>query len=236
MNTRTEGVRVEYVPLSEIERWPRNPKLHDDVSIRDSIRRFGFIQPLTLDEKTGRLVAGHGRLEALQKMRTAARDFPPERITKTKDGEWMVPVIRGVSFENEQEAEAYLLADNRLVEVGGWDAKALTDILSSLKTDTGDLLKGIGWSSADVEAILLDANAKITGPTPEEREVVYAAGIIKQVVLYFDGKDYDGVLAQLQKIMDADASLKSHTDVFLKLLKHYEASHNARETTGPEKA
>lgn len=228
METQAEGVRVEYLPLSEIERWPRNPKLHDQKALAQSIKRFGFVQPLTVDEATGKLVAGHGRLEALIEMRKTSPEVP-ERIQKTATGDWLVPVIRGVTFENEREAEAYLVADNRLVEAGGWDQEKLNQILADLSKEGEDVLRGVGWSMSEVDDILREANARVVGQTPEEAAAIYNAGAIKQVVLYFDGKDYDAVLARLQKIMDADPNIKSHTAAFLKLLDHY-------ETTGPQKA
>ena len=49
--------RIEYMPLSQLERWPRNPKKHADDTINESITRFGFVQPILIDENTKRLVA-----------------------------------------------------------------------------------------------------------------------------------------------------------------------------------
>lgn len=57
--------KVELLPLKSIRGWTRNPKLHDLPRIAASIERFGFVAPLVMDATTGRLVAGHGRLEAL---------------------------------------------------------------------------------------------------------------------------------------------------------------------------
>ena len=45
----------------------------------------------------------------------------PRNILKDEDGMWMVPVLSGVKFSTEEEALAYLLADNKLTEIGGWD-------------------------------------------------------------------------------------------------------------------
>src|SRR5437867_2323403 len=103
--------RIEYMPLSQLERWPRNPKKHADNTINESITRFGFVQPILIDENTKQLVAGHGRLDTLLKLKNEG-DTPPERIL-AKDGEWFVPVIRGIGFKSEKEAEAYLVSDNQ---------------------------------------------------------------------------------------------------------------------------
>src|SRR5258707_9052715 len=85
-----EALRIEYVPLSEVQRWPRNPKLHSHDDIATSIERFGFAQPLLLDERTNQLVAGHGRLETLQRLKAEGKE-PPERVRKKGD-DWLVPV------------------------------------------------------------------------------------------------------------------------------------------------
>ncbi len=110
MATR-KRLKVEYLPLSELEHWPKNPKKHDTEGIKGSIRRFGFAAPVVIDERTKRLVAGHGRQEALSQMRSAGEDIPAH-IAK-RNGEWLVPVVRGNEFESEEEAERYLIADNQ---------------------------------------------------------------------------------------------------------------------------
>ena len=143
--------RSEYVALTDIQRWPRNPKLHDEAGLDASIERFGFTAPCIVDETSGKLVAGHGRGEALQR-RFVAGHPPPKNIVVAESG-WMVPVVRGVSFQNDLEAESYLLADNRLTEVGGWDSTALEAILRSINSVEAGLA-GTGWSASEVELAL----------------------------------------------------------------------------------
>lgn len=105
--------RIEYMSLTEIQRANRNPKRHADATIQASIRRFGFVAPLVLDDRTKRLVAGHGRLDALVALRDAGRATPKRILQRSPGTDWLVPVLRGVEFKDEREAEAYLLADNR---------------------------------------------------------------------------------------------------------------------------
>lgn len=50
-----ETLRIEYVPLGDLKRWPRNPKEHDLGTIGASLRRFGMVETPVLDERTGRL-------------------------------------------------------------------------------------------------------------------------------------------------------------------------------------
>lgn len=143
---------IEYEPLSTIQRWPRNPKDHDLPEIQRSIERFGFIRPLLVDERSGKLVAGHGRTDSLTEMKAAGKTAP--RGIRVENDEWMVPVERGVSFNSDAEVEAFLLADNQLTIVGGWDESKLSEILIDLQNQGDGALDGVGFSSAFVQALV----------------------------------------------------------------------------------
>ena len=148
---KTKDMRIESLPLEEVARWPRNPKLHAEADLDASIDRFGFTSPILMDEGTGKLVAGHGRLDALLR-RKAAGQPPPARVSVDEDGRWLIPVIRGVSFADEAEAEAYLIADNRLSEIGGWDERMLGEMIKG----AGDALAKatIGWTQPEVDRLV----------------------------------------------------------------------------------
>ena len=147
-------IRIEYIPLTKLQRWPRNPKGHDLGALTESVTRFGYTEPLVIDETSGRIVAGHGRLDLLQHLKASGAQAP-ERI-RTEDGDWLIPVIRGIAFENEREAEAYLVAANRVQERGGWDYPDLADVLADLAATQG--LQGTGFDGDDLDAMLKDLN------------------------------------------------------------------------------
>ena len=67
---------------------------------------------------------------------------------------WMLPVIRGISFENDEEAEAYLVADNRLTEIGGWMPADLAAVLSDHVAMGEEHLRGTGFDTDDVDELL----------------------------------------------------------------------------------
>ena len=146
-------IQVEYLPLSEIVGADNNPKDHDIGQIYQSIKRFGFTQPIMMNENTGKLLAGHGRLQTLQTMKDAGEKLP-NRI-KEKDGDWLVPVLKGISFEDDMEAQAYLIADNRLTELGGWNTGDLVESLQEM-IENGLDLDGIGYDFDDLENLVLD--------------------------------------------------------------------------------
>ena len=158
------ALRIEYMPLSKLVSWPRNPKDHDLPLLQASMRRFGFTQPILIDERSGQMVAGHGRVDSLRVMKVAGAE-PPERIRVDGD-EWLVPVLRGVAFENNTEAEAYGLVDNRATEKGGWNDDMLSRVLVDLVAQ--DAMQGVGWTEEEIDNLISDSSPMTKGdPVPE---------------------------------------------------------------------
>ena len=146
--------RQEYMTLDEMQTAERNPKGHDGPRINGAISRFGFLEQAVLDERTGRMVSGHGRLEQLMEMRDAGQD-PPEGIIVDADGQWRWPVIRGWSSRSDTEAEAVGVTLNRLTEAGGWDdLETLADILDTAYQLDPALLDVTGYSSEELDTLL----------------------------------------------------------------------------------
>lgn len=112
--------RLEYMDVEELPAAPTNAKRHASTLIDASFDRFGFVEPIVIDERTGCLVSGHGRRDQLRALRDAG-SAPPEGVIKGKGGKWMVPVARGWSSADDIEAEAAGVALNRVGEIGGWD-------------------------------------------------------------------------------------------------------------------
>jgi len=152
LRNSSDEIYIEYIAIDEIRRARRNPKEHDAGQIHESIRRFGYITPMLIDERTGLLVAGEGRLNELQGSK-ARGERVPDRIKVGDDGRWYAPVIKGVKFEDDDEAEAYLIADNRLTELGGWDESQLAAALSDLAAKGEEMLAGVGYDMDDIDAM-----------------------------------------------------------------------------------
>lgn len=170
-----DGRRIEYLPLSSLKAAKRNPKKHADAEVRASIGRFGYIEPMVLDERTGSLVAGHGRRDALAGMKAAGQAAPAG--VKLEGGEWLVPVLRGWGSVSDQEAEAYLLASNQLTTLGGWDNGPLTEMLKEL-SEAG-ALEGVGFGEAELTELLDAAGPKEGETDPDDVPEVFAASHIK---------------------------------------------------------
>ena len=99
---------IELLQVSEIIPYEKNAKKHPDgqiTNIANSLREFGFRQPLVID-KDNVLVIGHGRLLAAKRL-----------------GLEYVPVTRADDLSEEQ-IKALRLADNKLNE-SEWDIDLL---------------------------------------------------------------------------------------------------------------
>lgn len=143
--------RLEYEPIDELAPASRNPKRHDLVALRASVARFGYVEPVVVDDRTGRLVAGHGRLEDLQALRGGGNQ-PPPGIEVDESGAWLVPVVRGWASRTDAEADAYLVASNRTTELGGWDSASLGELLGELSANED--LVGTGYDNDSLAALL----------------------------------------------------------------------------------
>lgn len=155
----TTKIRIEYVALAGVKPAKRNPKGHDDDLLDESLDRFGYVEPVLMDERTGRLVAGHGRLGRL-KAREKSGAAAPAGIVAGRDG-WKLPVVRGWSSADDAEAEAYLIASNRLVEAGGWaDGETLAAMLQSI-AGSDAALSGVGYTPEQLGDLLAGL-----GPAP----------------------------------------------------------------------
>ena len=110
---------VEELETELLHEAPRNARTHSEKQIGQlaiSIRRFGFTNPILIDD-ANMVVAGHGRLAAAKKLGMTA-----------------VPCLR-LSGLSEQDKRAYMLADNKLALNAGWDR----DILAIELKELGDL-------------------------------------------------------------------------------------------------
>ena len=95
---------IDRVP-AELKPWPANPRTHSDkqmVKLKASIQKFGFTAPVLTDEK-GMILSGHGRVQAASELGLTSI---PTRV------------IYGLS---EIKKRAYVIADNKLSQLSGWN-------------------------------------------------------------------------------------------------------------------
>lgn len=111
-----KSVKLQEVAIDLLRPYERNAKIHplEQVErIKRSIEEFGFVTPCVIDGEYN-LIAGHGRVQAAKEM-----------------GMDSVPCVF-VEGLTEAQRKAYILADNRLGELGEWDMELVFDELDDL--------------------------------------------------------------------------------------------------------
>lgn len=132
-------VTVEQLPPGDLIPNPRNARTHSEAQVAQlagSMREFGFTNPVLIDDQRG-ILAGHARVLAALKL-----------------GLPLVPCIR-LSTLTPWQRKAYMLADNRLAELAGWDREMLALELGELK-ESGFSLELTGFTDDDLKGLLLD--------------------------------------------------------------------------------
>lgn len=173
---------IQYLPLAELKDDPRNPKEHDLETIDASINRFGVLDLIVLDERTGQIISGHGRKHTLEGMQ-ARGETPPDGVQQDDHGNWLVPVVTGWSSRSDTEAAAALIAMNRTTELGGWLDEELLTLLDEISADT--TMEGIGFDESDLAALdtLLDQGVSDLDALAEEYGDVTDEDLMEDVTL-----------------------------------------------------
>ncbi|MFQ6552647.1 site-specific DNA-methyltransferase [Aestuariibius insulae] len=139
------SLKIEYRSPEDLSPYARNARTHSSKQIKQiarSIEQFGFTNPV-LVTGTGEIIAGHGRV-------AAAKSLGLDRV----------PVLE-LSHLSEAQRRAYILADNKLAELAGWDRDLLAIELQGL-IDLDFDLELTGFSLAEIDLTLEDAG----GDTP----------------------------------------------------------------------
>ena len=148
---------VKYLHIDDIVEFSGNPKKHDLDDLEDSLDTFGYVAPIIVNSENKQILAGHGRLHALKKIRDSGEACPAGVVDN-----WSVPVL-DVGLDPDLH-EAYIVRDNKSTERGGWDNGLLRDILHR-QHELGQL-KATGFKDSEF-ARLTSGDA---GIWPEERE------------------------------------------------------------------
>ena len=132
-------LKIVYRKTDELIPYAGNARTHSEKQITQiaaSIRKFGFANPVLVDGD-GIIIAGHGRVAAAKRI-----------------GVDMVPTIE-LAHLSEAERRAYVIADNRLAELAGWDREILRiefQALSDLELDFD--LEITGFETAELDLLL----------------------------------------------------------------------------------
>lgn len=111
-----KAVELREVEIAKLKPYERNAKQHSKEQVEKigrSIQELGFLSPCLIDQEMN-VIAGHGRIMAAKEIGMTA-----------------VPCVF-VEGMTEEQRKAYILADNRLTELGEWDMARVQQELADL--------------------------------------------------------------------------------------------------------
>ena len=146
-------LQITYRQVSALHARCNNPRTHSRkqiAQVASSIQRFGFTNPVLIDDHDG-IVAGHGRVEAAKLLNMME-----------------VPTVclRDMS---EADVRAYVIADNKLAENAGWDRDLLKQefkYLSELDIDFDMTLTG--FDLAEIDGLIDGVTSADAKPDPTD--------------------------------------------------------------------
>lgn len=130
-------MKIEKIALAQLVPYAQNARTHSAAQVQqiaDSIREFGWTNPILIDEGGG-IIAGHGRTLAAKML-----------------GMTEVPCIR-LTHLTEAQKRAYVIADNKLALNAGWDDEMLAKELGAL-VDAGYDASHIGFDADELTKLL----------------------------------------------------------------------------------
>lgn len=146
--------KIEQLAPEDLLAYGRNSRTHSDSQIKElaeSIREYGFLVPVLIDDKN-QLIAGHARTQAAK-----LAGLP------------VIPCIRATHLTPGQR-RAYVIADNRLAEKAGWDKETLRLELGELHS-LGYNLNLAGYNAKELKGLELNLDGvdeKKVPPSEEE--------------------------------------------------------------------
>lgn len=164
--------KLERWPVDQLTPYERNARTHSPeqvAQIAASIVEFGFTNPILVASDAG-IIAGHGRLEAAKQLGLAE-----------------VPVVV-LDHLTPAQRRAYVIADNQLALISGWDDELLQAELADLGSLEFDLTL-LGWGDnlptfeSEVDLSALD---ELEDPTEELSD-----GVMKALQIEFRPEDYE---------------------------------------------
>jgi len=132
-------LQVQNVAIAVLKPRPNNPRTHSKKQLKqlaDSIREFGFVNPVLIDAEGG-IIAGHGRVEAAKLL-----------------GMTEAPAVR-VDHLTEAQIRAYVIADNKLALNAGWDEGLLRLELKELSVNLGFDVTLTGFETAEIDNLII---------------------------------------------------------------------------------
>lgn len=156
--------QIVTLPLSKLKEAAQNSRVHTAEQINQiaaSIQRFGWTIPVLVDDE-GMIIAGHARVRAGRQL-----------------GMTEAPCIVATGWDDDQK-EAYQIADNRLGEMSNWDKDILSDQIKRLTAVNFDLgFLDMGALNLDLDGFMPTLDPKINTAAVTGEQVAAAQGAMQ---------------------------------------------------------
>lgn len=186
MKNKSNKLNMTWVPIQSLNPAPYNPRDISDRAfegLKESIKKFGFVDPIIVNKRSGNIIGGHQRLKAAQSLEMTD-----------------VPVVE-IDVGDIEEKALNVTLNNQ--SISGFYTDTLQDLLAEVSNELedfndlllNDLIIQTDWSS-DNEAIDdIDENLD---------------GLQAKFSITCDQKDKDDLLVELTKLVKsfAGAELK----------------------------
>lgn len=220
MKAPTKQAKFELRKLGDLTNWENNPRsiLKEDFErLKGQIAKLGVYKTLLVNQDNI-VLGGNMRLRAFTDI-------------FGKDHEIMCGIVE---TKNEGEMLEYALSDND--QAGITDDMKLAEVYALHPIDT-QLYKIQSNVLRPLETIINPPDPVTEGGGDEadksdldESLSTYLNGNIKQIVLYYDNKQYGVVIEQLEAV-GKDLGLEDNTSIITKLIKDYYEGIVAQEKT-----
>jgi hypothetical protein len=138
-----KNLNIIYKSPAELKPSERNPRKHSKKQVKqiaESLKEFGFVNPVIIDSDN-KIIAGHGRLMAAKRL-----------------GLELVPTIL-VEHLTPEQIKAYMIADNQLGLNSEWDMELLSKEIADLSNLNMDFdLEVTGFETAEIDKFIADAD------------------------------------------------------------------------------
>ena len=182
-------IPAEYNPRIELK-----PGMPEYEKLKNSIQEFGYVEPIIINDRTGKVIGGHQRINVLKDL-----------------GYKEVEVVH-VDLDDAHE-KALNVALNKIS--GNWDAEKLEDLLRDINLNTDLDIEFTGFDSDELDTIfggsvelpedLDDYFRDLTEQEEEkkaEKNKVYIH-IGKDIKIEISDTEYDNIKAQYKEVGDS---------------------------------
>jgi len=181
-------MNIQEIEIDKLIPYHKNPRKNQAIEkVADSIKEFGFQQPIVVD-KNMVVIVGHTRLLGAKKL-----------------GLEKAPIV--IADLSDAKAKAYRIADNRVNEDSAWDNQLLQEELNKLLDFDVDL-NITGFTNDELDSLFSKEEIEIFEPVEEiNNDENHLLNDVKMIQLFYDPeneKKFRGIIEKIRQEQKID--------------------------------